>query len=261
MELILSILAVAVAWLASRHWPLSAAQGRELHGSLAGCETKAGRGSFTVGTYNIHRGRGLDGKRNLARIARTIEGCDVVGLQEVEGHGLRHFGNQAYQLGQDCEYAAHFSPTRRHFFFPHRGNALLTRLPVTHWQREPLSPTTGKAYRNMTAYTISFNGEVVYVINTHLSKPEEQIAPLRRVLEVFSSLERVVLLGDFNAHPARPELQELLASGIEDATSIASQDPLRVDWILVRGLKVLWARSEPTGPSDHPFYLASLSLK
>jgi endonuclease/exonuclease/phosphatase family metal-dependent hydrolase len=185
----------------------------------------------------------------------------VVGLQEVEGHGLRYFGNQAYQLGQDCEYAAHFSPTRRHFFFPHRGNALLTRLPVTHWQREPLSPTTGKAYRNMTAYTISFNGEVVYVINTHLSKPEEQIAPLRRVLEVFSSLERVVLLGDFNAYPARPELQELLASGIEDATFIASQDPLRVDWILVRGLKVLWARSEPTGPSDHPFYLASLSLK
>jgi endonuclease/exonuclease/phosphatase family metal-dependent hydrolase len=113
----------------------------------------------------------------------------------------------------------------------------------------------------MTTYTISLNGEVVYVINTHLSKPEEQIAPLRRVLEVFSSLERVVLLGDFNAHPARPELQELLASGIEDVTSIASQDPLRVDWILVRGLKVLWARSEPTGPSDHPFYLASLSLK
>ena len=83
MELILSILAVVVAWLGSRYWPLSAAQGRELRGSLAGWETEAG--SFTVGTYNIHRGRGLDGKRNLARIARMIEGCDVVGLQEVEG--------------------------------------------------------------------------------------------------------------------------------------------------------------------------------
>ena len=134
MELILSILAVAVAWLGSRHWPLSAAQGRELHGSLAGCETKAGRGSFTVGTYNIHRGRGLDGKRNLARIARTIEGCDVVGLQEVEGHGLRHFGNQAYQLGQDCKYAAPFSPTRRHIFFPHAtpGHALAKRAVVAY---------------------------------------------------------------------------------------------------------------------------------
>ena len=87
MELILSILAVAVAWLGSRHWPLSAAQGRELQGSLAGCETKADRGSITVGTYNIHRGRGLDGKRNLTRIAHMIKGCDVVGLQEVEGYG------------------------------------------------------------------------------------------------------------------------------------------------------------------------------
>ena len=85
MEFILSISAVAAVWLGSRHWPLSAAQGRELHGSLAGRETKAGRGSFTVGTYNIHRGRGLDGKRNLTRIAHMIKGCDVVGLQEVEG--------------------------------------------------------------------------------------------------------------------------------------------------------------------------------
>jgi endonuclease/exonuclease/phosphatase family metal-dependent hydrolase len=112
----------------------------------------------------------------------------------------------------------------------------------------------------MTIYTILFNGETVYIINTHLSNPEQQIAPMRRVFEVFLGLERVVLLGDFNAKPAHPELRELLASSVEDATSITGQDPLRVDWILARGLKVLWARSEPTGASDHPFYLASLSL-
>lgn len=244
--------------LGSRHWPLSAAQGREIRGIPARNET-ASR-SFTIGTYNIHRGRGLDGKRNLSRIGRMIEGCDVVALQEAEGYGLRNFRNQAYQLGHDYGYATHFSPTRRYFFFPHRGNALLTRLPVTYWQREPLSPTTGKAYRNLTTYTISFNGEIIHIINTHLSKPTEQIAPLRRVFEVFLSLERVVLVGDFNAHPSHPEMLELLKSGSNDVTSMASQDPQRVDWILVRGLKVLWARYEPEGPSDHPFYLASLSL-
>ena len=105
-----------------------------------------------------------------------------------------------------------------------------------------------------------FNGETVHIMNTHLSKHAEKIAQLRRVLEVFLSFERVVLLGDFNTQPAHPQLLALLELGVEDVTSVAGDDPRRVDWILVRGLKVLWARSEPAGPSDHPFYLASLSL-
>ena len=75
-------------------------------------------------------------------------------------------------------------------------------------------------------------------MNTHLSKPEEQSAPLHRVLEVLQSLERVVLLGDFNATPEHPALQQLRNSGVVDAISVSNQNSSRVDWILVRGLHV-----------------------
>jgi endonuclease/exonuclease/phosphatase family metal-dependent hydrolase len=259
LAIILGAIAVISVWLLSTHWPLSSAQGQELRGIA----TKANSSidTFTVGTYNIHRGRGLDGQRNLARIGRVIENCDVVGLQEVEGPGLRYFGNQAYDLGQKCGYVAHFSPTRRHFFFPHRGNALLTRLLVQDWQREPLSPTTGKAYRNVTIYRLFFNETIIYILNTHLSKPAEQIAPLQRVIEIFLGLERAVLLGDFNSRALDGELESLLGADVEDATALASNDPMQVDRILVRGLEVSSARSEAPGASDHPFFSATLRLK
>lgn len=259
MELILGVaVAMTAAVLAGRHWPLREATG----GGLVGIpDSPAVRErSFTVCTYNIHRGRGLDGKRDLSRIAQMIEGYDLIGMQEVEGPGLRSFRDQASQLGEQCGYAVHFSPTRRRCFFPHRGNALLSRLPVTSWHREPLSPTVGKAFRNLTVYRILINGQAVHVMNTHLSKPEEQSAPLHRVLEVLQGFERVVLLGDFNARPEYPALQQLLDSGFVDAISVSDQDSSRVDWILVRGLRVQWARSEPAGPSDHPFYTARLSF-
>lgn len=259
MELIAgAVAAIATVVLASKHWPIREGTGEGLLGISKPLVHR--KRSFTVGTYNIHRTRGLDGKRDIRRIAQVIEGYDLIGMQEVEGPGLRSFRNQASQLGEQCGYAVHFSPTRRRCFFPHRGNALLSRLPVTNWHREPLSPTTGKAYRNLTTYTIRIDGEAVHIINTHLSKPEEQSAPLHRVLEVLQSLERVVLLGDFNATPEYPALQQLRNLGVVDAISVNDQDSSRVDWILVRGLTVQWARSEPAGPSDHPFYAACLSF-
>ena len=256
---VLLALFVPIIWLVSKHWPLNARTGQRLLEIAAPPDSVTD--VLTIGTYNIHRGRGLDGKRDLTRIAKVISGCDIVALQEVEGHGLRHLGNQAYMLGQACGYSAHFSPTRRQLFFPHRGNALLTRLPVTYWRREPLSPTTGKAYRNVTIYKIEVNGHVIHVLNTHLSKPSEQSAPLGYVIELFLSLERAVLVGDFNARQTEPKLRELLASNIEDATALCCDDPDRIDWILVRGIEVVSARSQPPGASDHPFFCATLRLR
>ncbi|MGO8656174.1 endonuclease, partial [Rhizobium ruizarguesonis] len=34
-------------------------------------------------SYNIQHGFGLDGRYDLARIARSLEGADVIALQEV----------------------------------------------------------------------------------------------------------------------------------------------------------------------------------
>jgi len=252
------VIAILVIWLGTRHWPTSPHEGKKLLNSIKYRPT--GAASFTIGTFNIHRGRGIDGIRSLTRISDTICTCDVVALQEVEGYSLRNYKNQAYLLAKYGQYAVHFSPTRRQLFFPHRGNALLTRYPVSYWCTEPLSPTHGKAYRNLTMYTMQFNGHEVNIINTHLSKPTEQIAPLQRVLELFLGLERAVLVGDFNTHARHPLIQEIINLQAADATSISTEDPNRVDWILVRGLEIVSARCVPASASDHPFYSAELRL-
>jgi len=43
---------------------------------------------FRVATYNIHKGRGLDGRVRIERIAGVLEeiGADIVALQEVISH-------------------------------------------------------------------------------------------------------------------------------------------------------------------------------
>ena len=122
-----------VIFLASRVWSLRGRRGTVL---AASDRTKTFNGpALTVGTYNIHRARGTDGRRDLRRIARIISGCDIVALQEVEGPRLGSGRNQAWHLGRWLRLAAHFAPSRKLFFFPHRGNALLCRFPVSRWQR------------------------------------------------------------------------------------------------------------------------------
>ena len=44
--------------------------------------------TFRIVTYNIHKGRGLDGRARAERIARVLEKInpDIVALQEVVNH-------------------------------------------------------------------------------------------------------------------------------------------------------------------------------
>ena len=249
---------VGVYLLLFRYWPLPAKSGKRIRGKTL---PAAGRTrSFTVGTYNIHRSRGIDGKRDLQRIGDVIGDCDMIGLQEVEGSTLRGFRNQADRLAEQLGLGVHFSPTRRRCLLPNRGNAFLTRLPVKCWSSEPLSPSRSKRYRNLTVYAVMVNGERVHVINTHLSEPAVATEPLQRVLALFRQFDRAVLLGDFNTMADHPSLTHLLENDAQDATALSGEHSDRIDWILVRGLRIDAAWSVPKGPSDHPFYAARLSL-
>ena len=67
----LAVLALGgVIFLASRVWSLRGRRGTVL---AAPDRTKTFNGSaLTVGTYNIHRARGIDGRRDLRRIAQVL---------------------------------------------------------------------------------------------------------------------------------------------------------------------------------------------
>lgn len=54
-------------------------------------------------TYNIHYGKGQDGRFDLKRIADAVRGADIIGLQEVDLYWQRSGG-----LDQASDLAALF---------------------------------------------------------------------------------------------------------------------------------------------------------
>ena len=256
----LAVLALGgVIFLASRVWSLRGQRGTVL--ASPGRTEPFNGSALIVGTYNIHRARGTDDRHDLRRIARIVSGCDIVALQEVEGPRLGSSHNQAWHLGRWLRLTAHFAPSRKLFFFPHRGNALLCRFPVSHWQRLALFPSTGRAHRNLTVYRVDLAGSPVHILNTHLSKPAEGTSPFEAVMSAFGQYPRAILLGDFNAPTDHPAMRRWLPPDTVDAVAGAGFDPRRVDMILIRGLSVDEAWSSPIGPSDHPFFAVRLRLK
>ena len=244
-------------FLGSRAWPVRADRGSTLY-----TDHDAGLyegPSFSVATYNIHRARGTDGKKNLGRIAELVKTCDVVGLQEIEGTSPFRRHNQACRLGRMLSRPSHFSPTRRLLFFAQRGNGLISRFQTRAWEATPLFPSTGRAHRNLTVYHFDFGGVPLVVINTHLSKPAEGEAPLEEVMHTFGRYPRAVLLGDFNAGTDHAAMRRWMPLDAEDAL-LGLDEQGRVDMIWVRGLKVESAWSRPAGPSDHPFFAARVRV-
>ena len=104
-------------------------------------------------SYNIHHGRGVDDRLDLARIAAVIRGAgaDIVGLQEVDRHwGERSdFADQAAELARDLAmhvvYGVNLDLDPLSPGGPRRqyGNAILSDAPIRGW-RNTLLPRTGE---------------------------------------------------------------------------------------------------------------------
>ena len=92
-----------------------------------------------VATYNIHRGRGLDGRTRLERIAAVLAtiDADIVALQEVVGASPLKPG-QAAELGAALGMGWVMAPTR-HLRTALFGNVVLSRFPVRHHVQHDLT--------------------------------------------------------------------------------------------------------------------------
>ena len=64
-------------------------------------------------TYNIHYGQGADGRIDLERIAREVDGADVIGLNEVERFWPRG--------GQATDQPAELSALLPHYYWVYRA--------------------------------------------------------------------------------------------------------------------------------------------
>ncbi len=85
-----------------------------------------------IATYNIHRGRGLDGRTRIERIAAVLASidADIIALQEVVGASPLRPG-QAAELGAALGMGWVMAPTR-HLRTALFGNVVLSRFPVRH---------------------------------------------------------------------------------------------------------------------------------
>ncbi|MGO7869585.1 endonuclease/exonuclease/phosphatase family protein [Rhizobium leguminosarum] len=138
-------------------------------------------------SYNIQYGFGLDGRYDLARIARSLEGADVIALQEVtRGFSRNGFADMAADIaaffpdyfwvyGPACDMHVEadeggLQPVRgTRFQF---GNMVLSRRPIvsTRTLLLPRSRTIGKInlQRGATEAVIDAPGGAIRVYCVHL---------------------------------------------------------------------------------------------
>jgi endonuclease/exonuclease/phosphatase family metal-dependent hydrolase len=222
-----------------------------------------------VASYNIQTGKSLDGKRNLLASARVMADADLVGVQEVYAAGFEGFlglsSGQTQRLAKVGKFGWLFSATRKRWFREHRGNAILSKIPVSDWRIEMLPDQSAKSFRNMTIAKIHWQGESFHFINTHLHTRGGRDDQLALVLQEFAKYPRAILLGDFNSRANTPSLARALKDiEITDAISAAGLDlenSDRIDWILTKGFKVEGGEMLEKGVSDHPYYQVSLSYR
>lgn len=162
-------------------------------------------GTFRIATYNIHKGRGLDGRTRVERIARVLEKIepDIVALQEVVNReGLSIEAHQASYLAERLGRRFAIGPTRTHRGGVY-GNVTLSRWGFELIRQIDLT-VPGREERGVLRTDIRIDHHLVHVFNVHLGTAhrERRKQAIRfmdedLLLAVDISGPRIVL-GDFN---------------------------------------------------------------
>jgi endonuclease/exonuclease/phosphatase family metal-dependent hydrolase len=154
-----------------------------------------------VATYNIHRGRGLDGRTRLERIAAVLAtiDADIVALQEVVGASPMKPG-QAAELGAALGMGWVMAATR-HLRTAHFGNVVLSRFPVRHHVQHDLTWQTCEP-RNVQRVDLEVGSHLLHLYNVHLGtallERRHQAARLATLVHDKRVTGPKIVLGDFN---------------------------------------------------------------
>jgi len=159
---------------------------------------------LTVVSYNIHRGVGLDRRRDLDRIADVIRevGPDVVALQEVIREDGGPEADQAAYLALRLEMSELIMGETRAYGTGIYGNVVLSRLPVLGSGRCDLSYGMREP-RGCLRVDFDIDGTPLHVFNCHfglaLRERRQQLGLLGAFIRASGRLAGPrVVLGDFN---------------------------------------------------------------
>ncbi len=152
--------------------------------------------TFTVASYNIHKAEGLDGRKDLGRIADVLReiDADLVGIQEI-------YRPQAEELADQLGMQAAMGVTRTHRDLPY-GNAVLSRFAIQDSLSFDLSRPTREP-RGGIRLDLAVDERVLHLFNVHfgltMRERREQVKELvqRHILREDLTGARVVI-GDLN---------------------------------------------------------------
>jgi endonuclease/exonuclease/phosphatase family metal-dependent hydrolase len=153
-------------------------------------------------TYNIHKGRGMDGRVSIKRIADVLAGvdADIVALQEVFSMADGHEG-QVEALAASLGLQSVFGRTRHHLGRPY-GNALLSRWPIVGSCDMDLS-WAHRERRGCVRADLKTPFGILHVFNIHLGtsffERRHQVKSLLKAKQIHEDISGPrVLVGDFN---------------------------------------------------------------
>jgi endonuclease/exonuclease/phosphatase family metal-dependent hydrolase len=161
---------------------------------------------FTVMTYNIHHGRGRDGKVDLNRICAVIDDAkpDLVALQEVD-RGLTR--SRWIDQGQTIADLLQMNHSAGHNWYLEEGaygNVFLSRWPVTLFGNLNLS-VPRREPRGCLLTEVHCGASTLLVGSLHLGlgwgeRKKQSITVLSQLKELYSD-HPILLMGDFNSLP------------------------------------------------------------
>ncbi|HMO85514.1 MAG TPA: endonuclease/exonuclease/phosphatase family protein, partial [Lacipirellulaceae bacterium] len=159
-------------------------------------------------SYNIHVGRGMDGRLDLPRIADIILAVEphVVALQEVDqGAARTEHVDQPAELarltGMKCVFARNIDHDGGGY-----GTAVLTRLPIKGAEHHRLPSHYQGEQRGVQVVELGAGDDTVVFFATHLDfrgNDGERLASVEKIHAIADSYgdRPMLLVGDLNATP------------------------------------------------------------
>ena len=153
-------------------------------------------------TYNIHKGRGMDGRTSIKRIANVLSelDADIIALQEIFSVCDQQPG-QVEVLAWELGFNAFFGRTRHHNGRPY-GNAILTRWPILASCEMDIS-RANRERRGCIRADLKTPRGTLHVFNIHMGtnyfERRHQVRSLLSSKQIEEDLSGPrVLVGDFN---------------------------------------------------------------
>tara|TARA_B100000212_G_scaffold74602_1_gene52675 strand:+ start:968 stop:1747 length:780 start_codon:yes stop_codon:yes gene_type:complete len=168
--------------------------------------------NIRVMSYNIHHGRGTDGKVDLDRVAKLINDWspDLVALQEVDNVTNRsNYMNETDTLSSKTKMFSVFGKNIN-VFGGEYGNAILSKYPIIHWENRKL-PRVGNSEQRgaLVAWLILKDKDKPTVfLSTHLDHRIKDAERLKSIEKIKFWLDRgdfgddVIIAGDLNDTPS-----------------------------------------------------------